>query len=666
MKLFADAGKMELDRLFLGNFKGQRSLELAPNGGDLEIFGDNAAGKTTIADAFFWLLFDKDSANRKDFEIKTLGPDGQPIHHLEHEVFGAFRIGGEEITLKKLYKESWVTKRGSANKEFSGHTTSYEVDGVPRSKGEYDAAIAAICDEKRFRLLSDPTYFNQTLHWQERRKLLLEICGDMSDEEVIQLNADLAGLPEILGRHTLDDYRKILKSRRTAIAKEKEEIPARINELKRQLGSSAPDDDIQDAADIEAEIRELNEQRARINAGGEVAEKQKQLREIEAAIIEATNKAKNAAMAGGDTARRALTAAENNLAAAESQALGFRTEIETLKGSVRRDDAELSELRSQYTAEEQTSFSWTGTDTCGACGQSLPEDQVFQARANAEAIFNKAKASKLERIKADGMRKREVRDSLLQTIQTKEERLAEIEAELPELTNRRNAMKAALDKASESLEPADDAEINRLRGEAMEIEQAIRDLRRGVSDSLADVDDKIAGKRELLQRIQEAKAKIAAQAAAESRLEELLAREKELAGELEKIDAETFLSEEFIRTKVAGLEERINSRFTIARFKLFDNQVNGGLQEVCETAVDGVPYSSLNHGARLNVGLDIINVLSDHFGFAPPVIIDNAESVTRILPTLGQQIRLIVSAADKTLRVVSGAGAQPRKEPALL
>ena len=89
----------------------------------------------------------------------------------------------------------------------------------------------------------------------------------------------------------------------------------------------------------------------------------------------------------------------------------------------------------------------------------------------------------------------------------------------------------------------------------------------------------------------------------------------------------------------------------MARFKLFENQVNGALAECCETTYNGVPYSNLNNGARLNIGLDIINTLAEHYGFSPPVWLDNAESVTDILPTKGQQIRLIVSGMDKKLRI---------------
>jgi hypothetical protein len=165
---------MRLISLTLNNFKGIKSFALKPQGKDINIYGDNATGKTTLADAFMWLLFDKDSQNRKDFQIKTLGQDGEPEHGLEHSVEAVLELeNGKRITLKKVFKEKWTKKRGSATAEFTGHTTDHFIDGVPAKKKEYDEKIAEIADEQIFRLLTDPAYFNQQLHWQKRRELLL-------------------------------------------------------------------------------------------------------------------------------------------------------------------------------------------------------------------------------------------------------------------------------------------------------------------------------------------------------------------------------------------------------------------------------------------------------------------------------------------------------------
>ena len=147
---------MRLIDLKLFNFKGIRSFELKSDGKDVSIMGDNGSGKTTLADAFMWLLFGKDSQNKTDFEIKTLGPDGEPEHGLEHTVEARLQLpNGKQLTLKKVFSEKWTKKRGSATAEFTGHTTDHYIDGVPVKKKEFDEQIAEIADEEIFRLLTD-------------------------------------------------------------------------------------------------------------------------------------------------------------------------------------------------------------------------------------------------------------------------------------------------------------------------------------------------------------------------------------------------------------------------------------------------------------------------------------------------------------------------------
>jgi predicted ATP-dependent endonuclease of OLD family len=272
---------MKLINLKLSNFKGIRKFEFRTDGKDVSIMGDNASGKTTLADAFMWLLFDKDSANRKDFEIKTLGPDGEPEHGLEHTVEAILELeDGSQLALKKVFKEKWTKKRGSATAEFTGHTTDYCLDGVPVKKKEYDEKITEIADENIFRLLTDPRYFNEILHWQKRRELLLEVCGDVSDAEVIASKTDLSKLSEILGNRTIEQHRKVIQARRSEINKELERIPVRIDEVNLGLPridditdpDALPSDIASDIEKLRNELRNKQEELAQAKAGGQVAE----------------------------------------------------------------------------------------------------------------------------------------------------------------------------------------------------------------------------------------------------------------------------------------------------------------------------------------------------------------------------------------------------------
>src|SRR5699024_4831771 len=225
---------IKLLNLKLTNFKGIKSFELNANGEDMKVFGENATAKTTVFDSFVWLLFGKDSQNSTQFEIKTLR-DGKPVHKLNHEVEATLLVDGQELTLKKVYKEKWTKKRGSVTESFSGHTTDYYIDGVPSKKKEYEGKISEIVDEEVFKLLTNPAHLNEQLKWQDRRKTLLEIAGDVTDEEVIASNESLAKLTEIIGKRSIDDHKKVVTAKKKEINQELDRIPIRIDEIHRGL-----------------------------------------------------------------------------------------------------------------------------------------------------------------------------------------------------------------------------------------------------------------------------------------------------------------------------------------------------------------------------------------------------------------------------------------------
>ena len=133
--------EIKIFSLKLKNFKGIKDLKIDFNCQNTNIYGANATGKTTIFDAFKWLFFDKDSNDRKDFNIKTLDSNNKPIHFLEHEVEAILVIDGVDMTFKKVFQEKWVKKRGQSEQEFSGHETNYWIDEVPVKKKDYEEKI---------------------------------------------------------------------------------------------------------------------------------------------------------------------------------------------------------------------------------------------------------------------------------------------------------------------------------------------------------------------------------------------------------------------------------------------------------------------------------------------------------------------------------------------
>ena len=216
---------MKIINIRLTNFQGIASMEIVLDGHSAAIFGDNGTGKTTIFNAITWLLFDKPSTGAKNWSPKTRGADGEK-HNLEHSVVATFvQQDGSRVTLGKTLREVWKKKRGAASAEYTGNTIDYYLDGVPVKEKEYMAAVAGYCGgEEMMKLLTMPDYFPEVMEWKKRRELLLEICGDVTDETVIESTPDLIDLPTYLLKpgtlgqyYTVEEYGKIARARKADI-----------------------------------------------------------------------------------------------------------------------------------------------------------------------------------------------------------------------------------------------------------------------------------------------------------------------------------------------------------------------------------------------------------------------------------------------------------------
>jgi len=645
---------MKLLKLSLRNFKGIGSFEFEPNGKSATIYGDNATGKTTLVDGWLWLLFGKDSQNKTDFEIKMLGPDGQPQHGLEHEVEGVLDVNGKEITLKKVYSENWTKKRGSASKEFTGHSTDYYLDGVPVKKNEFEAKIASILDEDAFKLLTNPRHFNEVLHWQDRRKVLMEVCGDVRDDDVIASDETLATLPGILNGRTLEDHRKVLAAKRTEINKELSLVPVRIDETQRGLS-----EEVGKVAEVQASLTELNQIRkqksqelANIEAGGGIAEKTKALREVEAEQVKIQKEHWVKSADETKTAKVKLRKLEDQAGGLDSAITNLQRLISNNQEAITLNEKKLVGLRETWNSHNKEQLVFEQTETCPTCGQSIPKEQLEEAREKALASFNLSKSEYLDAIVVEGKAVKERNDRLITEN-------AETEGEIKDLQQKKLDILVQIDQAKvvvSAMEQKESdyettAEYFDLQKRKGTIEQQIVELREANSGEadriraeIAEIDTSIANGEQQLAQVKQRESGL-------KRIEELKAQEKTLAAEFEKLEQELYLTEQFVRTKVHLLESKINSKFTLARFKLFDEQVNGAIAECCETTYHGAPYATaLSNSERINVGLDIINTLAEHFNFMAPIWVDNCEAVTRLIPTKGQQIKLYVSEADKVLR----------------
>jgi DNA repair exonuclease SbcCD ATPase subunit len=642
--------ELKLEELNLHHFKGVRSFSLAANGESIRVFGDNATGKTTLFDAFIWLLFDKDSANRKDFSIKTI-EDGEALRGMDHEVEGKFQVNGQPLSLKKVYKEKWTKKRNSPKKEFSGHTTDYYIDGVPSKKKEYEEQVSQIVDEDIFKLLTSPTYFNEQLHWTKKREILLEVCGDISDEDVINSKKSLAKLENVLNGKSIEKHKRMIAERRKEINNELERIPTRIDEVNR----SKPDVSSLDEQEISDEILHVTsmisskeEELMRVQNGVEITEKQKQLSSFESDLMAIKNKHQELNYGMLNEQQKEVYQLQSELDSLLRKSTDEKNAINRLRNAVEQKDSTLKSLREKWSRIDKETFEEHQT-SCPTCGQDLPEEQIEDARNK----FNLDKSNRLEDITAQGKSLTEDKEYDQKQIIFHQSTIEKIESDLQQAESKLDTSRIQLEDQKANVSKVENTgDYQEKMAEIKGVQESIQELRSSTKEQSESIKQAIAGFKDELHKLNQDKAQFSALERANKRIEQLKQEESELALEFERLEEELYLAEEFIRTKVSLLEEKINSKFKFARFNLFKTNINGGLEEQCETTYLDVPYSGgLNNAARINVGLDIISTLSEHYGFKAPIFVDNSEAVTKLIETDSQVISLVVSEADKQLRV---------------
>ena len=638
---------IKIKRLYLENFKCHKALTLTFNGGNASIYGDNAAGKTSVYDALTWLLFGKDSAGNgeKNIEIKPLDASGEVKDHLAvTAVEAVLDVSGEELTLRRTYKEVWTTKRGSSEQTYDGNTSEYYVDGVPCKKNAFQDKVNELVSEDTFRMLTSVSHFADKISWQDRRAVLFQVAGVMDDQQILATNAAFAPLVESMGRLSIEDYKRKLLSEKKKFVGAKTEIPARISECQKTI------EDIEglDFAGAKAQVAALQATMDSISAEIVAVEhdsaadaKRLEIREaqLEMTALYNENKAFRANQGSGllnvhnlkldlKDLRNRLDRKQHELSNEKAYIAGLETKIE--------------EARSRWISVNGESF--TG-GTCVTCGQQLPADKLQQARDTFEAAKQKRLSDILQTANSYKEAKAQAEDRLAR----QQEEIQRLDAEIQAKDQEIAAAEATVVEPKDMEHYAENAhclneKIKQLNGELadmmMNTSAVTAKLRMEKNEIQAAINNQMAiiSKENLLIYSKE-------------RIESLREDARSAAECLEAIEKMLYLMEEYSRYKTRFVEDSINGLFRIARFRLFREQANGGIEDRCDVVHEGVPYISVNNGMKINLGIDIINTLSTAYGVRVPLFVDNAESVTQLEHCNSQIIRLVVSESDKELRV---------------
>ncbi len=631
---------MKLSEIMLNNFKGIKFINFEFDGNDASIYGDNATGKTTIFDSLCWLLFGKDSLDRADFEIKTL-VNGEPLHNVNHEVEATFsNDDGTGFTLKRIYREKYSNPRGGDTK-LTGHTTDYFINEVPVKEKEYKAFINNMINEDVFKLITNPLYFNEQYSWQNRRKLLLEMCGDVDDESVINSRDDLKRLAQLLNGHTVEEQKKIVAAKKTAINKELDMIPIRIDEAVRNKPEIVSDKTklTQDIQVILNGIDELEKEKAIINNGFEATEKHSKIREINRQLEARRSEVLSDYKKDKQALRSNYELSLMQLKALEAERDRYYDRHNDLNRDIDLENKRIEKLQDEFNSFNNQKFD---TVNCPTCGQPYPDEK----RAELETIFNTQKSTNLE----EWQKLIDSAKAMKQSYMEQQDLMAvNVDGLTNQIVNKQKEYDSQFKEYEELQEPNidDDPAYKDLKAELFILE--LDDGNEANDDKLSkiDTDLKELKSKKLALETELNKFKMAADI--DTRIAELETQQRKLAEEKNLLDETSFLIDEFVKTKVDLLEQSINSHFEYARFKMFNVLVNGNIEECCETTYKGVPYRSMNNAARMNVGLDIINALTKFYNVTAPVFIDNAEAVTDFIKCNSQTIKLVVDADFKTL-----------------
>jgi len=638
--------KVTLTRLELRNFKKITNLSIDFTH-ETDIVGTNGVGKSTIFDAYTWLLYGKNSHDQNDFAIKTLDENNRAIPKLEHEVVGTFDVDSKIITFKRVYREKWVTKRGNDLEELTGHETAFFVNDVPKSKGEYQTSVSEMIDENISKIISNPLYFNEKMKWDERRKILSSMAGEIKQDEIIsQMNGNIDELREMLAKgDELNEQKKVVQAKKKKLKEELATIKPRIDEARYNMPEPVDECAVQnEIISLDGELNSIDEQ---INNRFKSVEKsQEQAKKVQEQKYELQGKLNELQNEFNQSEKQYAWSIQSKRAELENEikTLVQSSSIDTTfeQSAIENLKEKNNKLRDHFAEVSNMIFDENCQDkNCPTCKQSLPnyESKVEELRS----AFNVDKLNQLDSIREQGKNNNTLIEKYANEINkinsNRDIYLAQIEQKKTYLQE--------WEKSIISERPATTPEIEALK---VQIESIVIP-----SIELPDISDLREAKATITQEIDAKKQtlNVANQIAkTNERIAELESQQRTLAQEVASCEKIEMQIDQYNKIQIETIEQRVNSKFSIVKWKMFDEQINGGLADTCEAIVNGTPFNDLNTAMKYNAGLDVINALNYHFGIFAPVFIDQRESIVSLIKTECQVINLKVDESKNVLTVI--------------
>nr|DAI65424.1 MAG TPA: chromosome partition protein [Caudoviricetes sp.] len=613
--------------------------------------GQNEVGKSTVKGIILDVLNCHDKNDREITGIRPHDENGVEIDDVDIVRAVTFEIDGKRKTLKKVTRQK-RNKKG----EITGSVTDYSINDVPYKMADYNQYINDNMAELGVLpfCLNAMTLLNKSQ--AEQRLALASYFGTRTDEEICDMFPQFAELKPMFDDGDVDQLKKVCRGKLNGtggrngskgLVKERDEISTRIDTIHST-------NEYTDLAELELQKKtyepQLKEIEDKLSDYNKILEdKQKATEDIMNLKFELSDMERKA-NAGNQKKRMELKLQLDGFNASirkgESMIRAKKANIENSEREVRFCTENLEKVRADWKKAKELAFDESSVN-CPMCGQRLPEDKIESMRAE----FDERKAKNLKELEDKGNALSNDSKGFKQAIEDRKKEIADLEAELKELTIRRDAVEMELGMVPNDVDMTGNSDYQALKTKIEEKEKALSD-----ENDTSELIRKLKNERnELLRQVSSVDTKIELGVANNKRIDDSIAdledKRKDLNQEIADWERKLDLLKEFTRKKNELLQADVNKYLDFATAKLFRPLLNGDTEECCDFVYNGEAYArNLNHGARMLTEVDICRAFQKVANVNFPIIIDDTESVDDWrIPQIDNQLILLKHTQDKEL-----------------
>lgn len=613
--------------------------------------GQNEVGKSTVKRIILDVLNCHDENDREITGIRPHDENGVEIDDVDIVRAVTFEIDGKAKTLKKITRQK-RNKKG----EITGSVTDYSINDVPYKMADYNQYINDNMAELGVLpfCLNAMTLLNKSQ--AEQRLALASYFGTRTDEEICDMFPQFAELKPMFDDGDVDQLKKVCRGKLNGtggrngskgLVKERDEISTRIDTIHST-------NEYTDLAELELQKKtyepQLKEIEDKLSDYNKILEdKQKATEDIMNLKFELSDMERKA-NADNQKKRMELQLQFDgfnvSISKTESMIRTGKTSIKTSEREIEDCTRDLEKVRVDWKKAKELAFDESSVN-CPMCGQKLPEDKIESMRAD----FDERKAKNLKELEDKGNALSSTSKEFKQAIENKKKEIADLEAELKELTIRHDAVTKELGDLPTDVDMTGNSDYQALKAKIEEKEKALAD-----ENDTSELIRKLKNERnELLRQVSSVNTKIELGVANNKRIDDSIAdledKRKDLNQEIADWERKLDLLKEFTRKKNELLQADVNKYLDFATAKLFRPLLNGDTEECCDFVYNGEAYArNLNHGARVLTEVDICRAFQKVASINFPIIIDDTESVDDWrIPQIDNQLIMLKHTQDKEL-----------------